>query len=388
MTDDQTNIQDDDSSSDNGVTLNSDQIMELLRRAHDSTPPKPPAAPKSPYQQVQPQQPAPPVNDYNPSGPRPAPQGLRQGQVRDQATGAAISPGTADRVAWTRQQGDKLQQQDQDAEKQQAQVPQNTWQQMYSALKKANPGASPQQLLMSMKAYKDAGAFDIYTKNQMGKTVPEQLYASRIAAGDSPAEAAKVVEQYNQGGSLSDLEAKKKAMSEGTAEGKISAAAPALAAKQKTAAQDTIRTINGLDNHIYAALKNVSSGTAGVFGNLVKGIYQPAADLEATLGSIGSAVGFQQLQEMRKNSPTGAALGRVTNFEMEMLQSTLASLKQKQSPEQLTANLKTVKRISDEIRDAIEEDQKKGINYDTASEGVNAAPSQSSSKSVNWSDLP
>lgn len=161
--------------------------------------------------------------------------------------------------------------------------------------------------------------------------------------------------------------------------------APKLAA----AADDTVSQVDNTNSAIQQAktqLKNPKNWlpVAGVVGDAINSVYQPGADLAETIKGVKSAVGFNQLQEMRKNSPTGAALGRVTNFEMEMLQSTLASLSTKQSPEQLTAHLNTVQKIMGGIKSKILEDKKNGLLG-----GSSAQPAdQGAGKTVNFSDLP
>lgn len=65
-------------------------------------------------------------------------------------------------------------------------------------------------------------------------------------------------------------------------------------------------------------------------------------DLETTLDTIKANIGFDKLQQMRANSPTGAALGSVSDFENKMLQSVIASLATSQSKEQFLTNLQRV----------------------------------------------
>ena len=65
-------------------------------------------------------------------------------------------------------------------------------------------------------------------------------------------------------------------------------------------------------------------------------------DLETTLDTIKANMGFDKLQQMRATSPTGAALGSVSDFENKMLQSVIASLATSQSKEQFLTNLKRV----------------------------------------------
>ncbi len=82
---------------------------------------------------------------------------------------------------------------------------------------------------------------------------------------------------------------------------------------------------------------------AGVVGQTTAAIGgTPAANLESTIDTIQANIGFDELQAMRDASPTGGALGQVAIRELDMLQSTLASLKQKQSPGQLKSNLNKI----------------------------------------------
>lgn len=67
------------------------------------------------------------------------------------------------------------------------------------------------------------------------------------------------------------------------------------------------------------------------------------ADLAATIETIGANIGFDRLQEMRENSPTGGALGNVTERELQALRSVYGSLAQSQSRAQFRTNLARVR---------------------------------------------
>lgn len=69
-----------------------------------------------------------------------------------------------------------------------------------------------------------------------------------------------------------------------------------------------------------------------------------AANLSALVDTIGANIGFDRLQQMRDSSPTGGALGQVTERELALLQAVLASLKQSQSDEQFVQNLDNLER--------------------------------------------
>lgn len=67
-----------------------------------------------------------------------------------------------------------------------------------------------------------------------------------------------------------------------------------------------------------------------------------AHNLERVIETIKANLGFDKLAEMRAASPTGGALGSVTERELAFLQNTVASLDQSQSDEQLRKNLDIV----------------------------------------------
>lgn len=97
-----------------------------------------------------------------------------------------------------------------------------------------------------------------------------------------------------------------------------------------------------LANSIQEASANTNDWTAGLgsYLNLIPGT--DATDLSADLDTIGGNLAFDRLQQMRDASPTGGALGSITEKELALLQSTVASLNQRQSPEKLRANLEKV----------------------------------------------
>jgi|JI6StandDraft_1071083.scaffolds.fasta_scaffold02345_4 hypothetical protein len=78
-----------------------------------------------------------------------------------------------------------------------------------------------------------------------------------------------------------------------------------------------------------------------------------ANDLRATLETIKANVAFDKLQQMRVSSPTGGALGAVSDKEMSLLSSALTSLDQSQSAEQLMQNLQNLEAIYKTITDKL-----------------------------------
>jgi len=70
-----------------------------------------------------------------------------------------------------------------------------------------------------------------------------------------------------------------------------------------------------------------------------------AKDASALIDTIVSNIGFDQLQKMREASPTGGALGQVTEKELKFLQSVQGSLAQGQSEPQFRQTLDEIERI-------------------------------------------
>jgi hypothetical protein len=93
------------------------------------------------------------------------------------------------------------------------------------------------------------------------------------------------------------------------------------------------------------ALTNAGFWTTGIVGSLSSAVPgTPAYDLARTLDTIKANIGFEELQTMRDNSPTGGALGQVTERELAVLQSTIANIEQAQSESQLRENLDVLRR--------------------------------------------
>lgn len=67
-----------------------------------------------------------------------------------------------------------------------------------------------------------------------------------------------------------------------------------------------------------------------------------SADLDAAIETINARVGFDELQAMRDASPTGGALGQVSELELKQLNAALGSLNRKQSKKQFLRNLERV----------------------------------------------
>lgn len=130
------------------------------------------------------------------------------------------------------------------------------------------------------------------------------------------------------------------------------------------------------------ARQMVGPYTAGLGGSLLRNLPGTAArDLSAKLDTLKANAGFAELQAMRDNSPTGGALGQVAVQELAMLQATITSLEQAQTPQQLSQALDGYERFIRESK------VRRKQAYD-ATYGTVAQPGQQGSSppaSGNWS---
>lgn len=124
------------------------------------------------------------------------------------------------------------------------------------------------------------------------------------------------------------------------------AAAEAAAAEEQAAMRDQQagRYADVVLNDIDEALGLIGGNTTGILGSLLQQVPGTSSrNLDAMLQTIRANIGFDRLQAMRAASPTGGALGAVSDFENRQLQATLGNLEQSQSEEQLRRNLERVK---------------------------------------------
>jgi len=88
--------------------------------------------------------------------------------------------------------------------------------------------------------------------------------------------------------------------------------------------------------------KDIDSYLGNFQGRLPSWISSGRNDFNRDLEALKTKVGINALQTMRAMSPTGGALGQVSDFENKMLQQSLASLDTTQSEDQFKKNLQTV----------------------------------------------
>lgn len=99
-------------------------------------------------------------------------------------------------------------------------------------------------------------------------------------------------------------------------------------------------------NAINSATQQSGFWTTGPAGSVGRALGGPGQiTLEETVNTIKSNLGFAELQQMRDASPTGGALGQVTERELSFLQNTVASLNPNMGEAALDQNLKLISNL-------------------------------------------
>jgi len=111
-------------------------------------------------------------------------------------------------------------------------------------------------------------------------------------------------------------------------------------------AKSTLETLDRKTDFVLAKLREarrqISDGPGGTTGlnDLTKFIPMTASrNLDKDLDTVRAAVGFDELQQMRDNSPTGGAVGSLTERELALLSSLKGSLDQGQAGEELRKSI-------------------------------------------------
>lgn len=96
--------------------------------------------------------------------------------------------------------------------------------------------------------------------------------------------------------------------------------------------------------------QGVFTPVTGALGEIVGGIAgTPAADARSLANTIGANIQFEALDQMRKESKTGGALGSITQNELKDLRDTLGSIAASQSDEQLLYNLSRLENLYNNV---------------------------------------
>lgn len=108
---------------------------------------------------------------------------------------------------------------------------------------------------------------------------------------------------------------------------------------------EKFNTVDSRFQQILDTMEGAYLPTTGfIGGQMLSGFGGTAAhDIAADLETIRGIIGFGELQAMREASPTGGALGQVSEMENLLLQAQYGSLAQSQGKEQFLRNLQTVR---------------------------------------------
>ncbi len=129
-------------------------------------------------------------------------------------------------------------------------------------------------------------------------------------------------------------------------------AQPKAKAKLATAKRSAQNVLDAISE----AKKSTGALTTGLLGSMTRGIPgTPAFDLTKTVETVKANLGFDRLQQMRDESPTGGALGQVAIQELEALQSTVSNLDTGQSPDQMMAALEKIEQHYNNYLAALEQ---------------------------------
>lgn len=128
-------------------------------------------------------------------------------------------------------------------------------------------------------------------------------------------------------------------------------AAEQAEANKGQAADIVLQDIRAVKGMLTGGRAQPVTGVAGRMASMLPG--SEASDARALAETIKANIGFDRLQQMREASPTGGALGQVTERELATLQAVLGNLEFSQSKDQLLRNLTRLETVYSDILDKI-----------------------------------
>ncbi|WP_299830661.1 hypothetical protein [uncultured Roseobacter sp.] len=137
--------------------------------------------------------------------------------------------------------------------------------------------------------------------------------------------------------------------------------------------------------------QSATSPATGPIGGLIQSLpfaeSTRAGALGERLATIKANIGFDKLQSMRDASPTGGALGQVSEFENRLLQAVFGSLVQSQSQEDILYNLNRIENIYNRvIHEGVSDDEARKLIDEIEMQGFREPES---GQSLDWdSDAP
>jgi hypothetical protein len=145
--------------------------------------------------------------------------------------------------------------------------------------------------------------------------------------------------------------------SDNTLLGKLKNKMNASAAGGSAYQENVLGSIASIEQAVKTAADdwNPFNNVTGFIGNAMSYVAgSPAHDVASMIEQVEANIGFDRLQKMRDESPTGGSLGNVSEMELTLLKSSLASLRQSQSREQFMYNLQRVKEHYQKATQAID----------------------------------
>lgn len=128
----------------------------------------------------------------------------------------------------------------------------------------------------------------------------------------------------------------------GTERAKADIAKESGQGKARLSLDQATARLGRVDELVASILPRINIGTAGWAGSALSNVPgTSAADLRKDIGTLQAIAGFDELNAMRAASPTGGALGNVTERELAFLQSVVRNIENSQSPAQLERNLRS-----------------------------------------------
>lgn len=190
--------------------------------------------------------------------------------------------------------------------------------------------------------------FDDGTTASVEDFVPDNAFSNKVVGGRVISGNADAADIRDLTGEIAETEgAKSEARAVGKAAGETRAEDIVFSQRASNRAADRIRLAGERTTRVTSLIDEIDGqvdwGSAGTVERLrVVGGTEPA-NLAANLRTIQANSAFNRLQEMRDSSPTGGALGQVSERELELLRDAESALSQDQSPEQLRRNLQRYK---------------------------------------------
>lgn len=111
-----------------------------------------------------------------------------------------------------------------------------------------------------------------------------------------------------------------------------------------------IKNLDSLKNKIEKApWYSPITGAVGSSKFTFPGLRQNKVDAEELAKTITSHIAIDKIQEIRQSSPTGGSLGNISNEDMELLKSSLGSLRLNQGEKQLLKTIDTINTVYTKI---------------------------------------